>query len=81
MDNIGLVQVKDGEEPMLTHVKSSTEIYQGFPIPGALENQSKWAIKKIFQDTGVWKIYWANGSDEKNQKWSSRESLTYNLLQ
>jgi hypothetical protein len=53
---------------------SSTIIYLGQALFGALDSEAKWQIKKIDLSSGV---SIKNASDSFDQIWNNRASLTY----
>lgn len=50
--------------------------YTGKALPGALQSNSVWQIKKIDETSGV-EITWADGNTDFDNVWNNRESLTY----
>jgi hypothetical protein len=56
---------------------SSTVTYIGYAIPGSLESNPVWQIKKLVDSGTVTKMYLADGNQNFDNIWSDRASLVY----
>jgi hypothetical protein len=65
------------ERTTLVDVVSSSLVYLGEAVPGSLDSEAKWLIKKIVISGGAISIKLANGSSSANQVWNDRGTLTY----
>ncbi len=70
---VAVTSEEDGQELILDN-SSSTILYLGEGLFGALTSEAKWKIKKIDLTTGV-RIKCA--SESFDQIWDNRASLTY----
>jgi hypothetical protein len=52
-------------------------VYQAFANPGALDGETKWAIKKITVTGSITKIEWAGGENAMTKEWDERATYTY----
>ena len=56
---------------------SATVTYIGFAIPGSIESDPVWLIKKLVESGTVTKTYLADGNQNFDNVWSNRASLNY----
>ena len=54
-------------------------VYHGIAVPGTLDAEAKWAIKRISVNTttGITKIEWASGHDGFSHVWNARATASY----
>ena len=64
-------------EPKIVDESDANVVYNGYALPGALPEQSVWAIQKVSFRDGLFTYEWAGGNKQFDKKWSDRTTLIY----
>jgi endonuclease V-like protein UPF0215 family len=65
------------ESTIVDDITTTSVIYVGKAAIGSSEAAAVWQIKKIDETSGMLKILWADGNDNKDNNWANRVSLSY----
>ncbi len=64
-------------EPKIVDESDVNMVYNGYALPGALPEQSVWAIQKVTFANGFYTYEWAGGNKNFDKKWSDRNLLSF----
>ena len=64
-------------EPKIVDESDANVVYNGYALPGALPEQSVWAIQKVTKVKGVLTYQWAAGNKTFDKIWNNRTALIY----